>query len=216
MNILALEGALGCFSCALIAGRREFTEQLEAKVALERGLTLVQALLHRAELSPHELHRVAVGCGPGSFTGLRIALSYAKSLAQGWRLPLVAVSSFDVLEGDVTQTPLLTVVTPRTGVISARLRDRLGERRASGLVSQALEQLLDGFPERSIGVINASKDVLAALGERAMDVHILPCPPPPPALSLARMARREVPAISSHSVRADYGELPAAIVRGLP
>ncbi len=216
MKILALEGALGSFSCALIIDGQEFSEQLDGKVALEQGLTLVQTLLARSGLCGPDIDRIAVGCGPGSFTGLRVALSYAKSLAQAWSLPLVALSSFDIITSDVSELPVLTAVQPRAGLISARLREQGRERRASGPIAEALQRLLAGFSGPCLTVINPAKDVLAAVGERANDVRILPAQTFPPALSLARLARRAVPAPNLHSVRADYGELPAARIPRLP
>ncbi len=215
MNVLALEGALGSFSCALLVDCNDSCDQVEGNLALEQGMSLVPRVLQRAGLSPLALDRLAVGIGPGSFTGLRIALSYAKSLAQGWRLPLVALSSFDVIAGNEKAVPLLTVVEPRPGIISGRLRTLAGERRASGPLAAALDELLAGQTQ-PLTAINPPEDVLAALGERAIDVHVVTHQTLPPALSLARLARSAVPAASLHAVRADYGELPAAKVPRLP
>ncbi len=215
MNILALEGALGSFSCALLARGGESSEQLDGRLALEEGMTLVSRLLQRAGVSPDELDRIAVGCGPGSFTGLRIALSYAKSLAQGWRLPLVALSSFDIIAGKESAVPLLTVVQPRHGFISGRLLTAAGERRASGPLADAIGRLVTPMEYR-VTVVNPPEDVLAALGERAIDVRIVTEQTSPPALSLARLACCTAPARTFHEVRADYGEQPPAKIPRLP
>ena len=45
----------------------------------------------------HLLDAVAVGKGPGSYTGLRIGVSFAKGLCYGLRIPLVAIGSLDAL-----------------------------------------------------------------------------------------------------------------------
>lgn len=62
------------------------------KVAL-----FVDELLRETGIAPDELDAVAVGKGPGSYTGLRIGVSFAKGLCYGLQKPLVAVGSLDAL-----------------------------------------------------------------------------------------------------------------------
>lgn len=57
----------------------------------------VDELLRETEIAPDELDAVAVGKGPGSYTGLRIGVSFAKGLCYGLQKPLVAVGSLDAL-----------------------------------------------------------------------------------------------------------------------
>ena len=57
----------------------------------------VDELLRETGIGPDDLDAVAVGKGPGSYTGLRIGVSFAKGLAYGLRKPLVAVGSLDAL-----------------------------------------------------------------------------------------------------------------------
>ena len=133
MNVLAVDGALGGFSAAIacdgIVAGRVFES---GNVALERGLSAVSAALRDAGRVPAEIDRLAVGIGPGTFTGLRIAIAYAKALAAVWGRPLVPIDSFDILEFGRTFDDVLTVVVGRPGVISARYRFGGQTRRASG------------------------------------------------------------------------------------
>lgn len=62
------------------------------KVAL-----FVDELLRETGIQPDELDAVAVGMGPGSYTGLRIGVSFAKGLCYGLQKPLIAVGSLDSL-----------------------------------------------------------------------------------------------------------------------
>ena len=54
---------------------------------------MVRQVLEHAGIDHGELAAIAVGTGPGLFTGLRVGISSAKALAQAWRLPIVAVPS---------------------------------------------------------------------------------------------------------------------------
>lgn len=57
----------------------------------------VDELLRETDIAPDDLDAVAVGKGPGSYTGLRIGVSFAKGLCYGLRKPLLAVGSLDAL-----------------------------------------------------------------------------------------------------------------------
>jgi tRNA threonylcarbamoyl adenosine modification protein YeaZ len=211
VNVLALDGALGAFSAAIASGGEIAASRREAgNVALERGLAIVGELLGQAGLAPRELDRLAVGVGPGGFTGLRIAITYAKTLALAWERPLAPISSFDLLEFGRQFERVLAVVVGRPGVISARYRSGEEIRRASGAVGEVLDAVL---PPRSgdgaLGVVGAPKDVLRALDERALIVRIFEPLVTPAAAAAALAAASRVPPASLHEVRADYGELPA-------
>jgi tRNA threonylcarbamoyladenosine biosynthesis protein TsaB len=211
MNVLALDGALGLFSAAAARdGRIAGCAQQTGNIALERGLYLVRQALDEAGLESASIDRLAVGTGPGSFTGLRIAIAYAKSLAAAWRLPLVPISSFDLVEFGRSFDRVLAVVVGRPGVISARYRSGGETRRASGRTADVLEELLAGRQDGPLEVVGAPKDVLHALAERGLDVRPLDPPVTPAAAAAALAAGSRTPPASLHEVRADYGELPAA------
>lgn len=212
-----MDGALGEFSAAAARENRiAGSASQSGNIALERGLVIVQTVLEQAELSAEKLDRLAVGIGPGSFTGLRIAIAYAKSLAAAWRRPLVAISSFDLLEYGSDVERVLTVVVGRPGVISARYREGHEVRRASGRVDEVLDHLLLTLPPQGdkpaspLDVVGAPKDVLDALAERAISVRPIDPAIMPAAAAAALAAGSIAPSVSLHEVRADYGELPAA------
>ncbi len=212
MIVLAIDAALGGFSAAIASdGRALAVEELPGNVALEQGLLAVSRVLRAAQLRPDELERLAVGIGPGSFTGVRIAISYAKSLALGWRRPLAGVNSFDAIEaGTANPEPLLTVVRGRTGVVSVRYRYDGAEQRASGYVNDVLAEL--GAPRGTLSVIGDAEDVLHGLAERGFSVQKIERAVLPTALAVATVAASRPASRSSHEIRADYGELPAAKV----
>jgi tRNA threonylcarbamoyladenosine biosynthesis protein TsaB len=210
VNVLAFDAALGAFSAAIAAdGAVVAAESESGNVALERGLMIVDAALAAAKLRPERIDRLAVGVGPGSFTGLRIAIAFAKSLAAVWQRPLVPIDSFDLLEFGGHFDRVLSVVVGRPGVISARYRRGSEVRRASGWTAQALAQVLPEGVE-TLAVVGAPEDVLHALAERAIAVHPVIPAVMPAAAAAALAAALRTPSKSPHEVRADYGELPAA------
>lgn len=207
MNVLALDGALGAFSAAIACdGRIAASLSEPGNVALERGLAIVEAAFGEARLKHGDIDRLAVGIGPGRFTGLRIAVAYAKALAAVWNRPLVPVLSFDILEYGSGFTRVLTIVEGRPGVISARYRAGEELRRASGRIADVLDALR---PEGEVDVVGAPEDVLHALAERAIIVRSVEPLVTPAAAAAALAAGARSPAKSLHEVRADYGELPA-------
>lgn len=63
----------------------------------EKISLLVKQSVQQSQVELSELGEIRVGVGPGSFTGLRIGVSFCKGLAWSHRVPLVGVCSFDAL-----------------------------------------------------------------------------------------------------------------------
>lgn len=72
-------------------------ETLEEKSHASRLTVFIEEVLRETGMSFREIDAVAVGKGPGSYTGLRIGVSTAKGLCFGSNLPLLAVGTLEVL-----------------------------------------------------------------------------------------------------------------------
>jgi len=98
IKILAIESATDSCSVALRIGKN--TKQsisMQPRSHSELILPMVDELMSEAGLEIKQLDAIAFGCGPGSFTGLRIATGMVQGLAFGSNVPVVAVSSLAVL-----------------------------------------------------------------------------------------------------------------------
>ncbi len=63
----------------------------------------IQEILSEAKLEPKKLDAIAVGSGPGSYTGLRIGVSAAKGMAYALQIPLIAVNTLKLMAGGVAE-----------------------------------------------------------------------------------------------------------------
>ena len=109
-GVALFDGAVVLAECAWFSGRRH----------AEQVLPVVDLLLRNADATPADLTAVAVATGPGSWSGLRVGMSFAKSLALGRELPLVGVPTLDVLAYPHRRGALPVVPLVRLG------RDRYG------------------------------------------------------------------------------------------
>lgn len=96
--ILAIDTATKAISLALAAEGAtlaESTWQSANNHTIELA-PAVERMLSEARVSAESLAAVAVAIGPGSFTGVRIGLAFAKGLALARRLPLIGVRTLDI------------------------------------------------------------------------------------------------------------------------
>ncbi|HNY80238.1 MAG: tRNA (adenosine(37)-N6)-threonylcarbamoyltransferase complex dimerization subunit type 1 TsaB [Sedimentisphaerales bacterium] len=106
--ILAVEtssrvGSVALASGSELLGQATFTAPMQHSAEI---MPAIVELLHRSSRSPLNLEQVHISIGPGSFTGLRIAVAAAKAmhLANGTRI--VAVDSLDAIAANVKDAPV--------------------------------------------------------------------------------------------------------------
>jgi len=98
VKLLALDTSSACCSVALADG--EAGVQRSVATARDHArllLPMIDEVLAEAGIGLRALDGIAFGCGPGSFTGLRIAAAVTQGLAAGAGLPVLPVSSLRAL-----------------------------------------------------------------------------------------------------------------------
>ena len=146
-------------------------------------LALSEELLSRAGRRWGELSRIAVGVGPGGFTGLRIGVSTGRALAQAHGLPLAAVSSLEALavgaRAIAAGRPVVAAIDARRGEVFAAAWSAAGESllQPAAYRPDVLVETIGTFAEAPLAVgdgVLRFADALAASG--------IASPPSDPAL----------------------------------
>lgn len=94
MLVLAFDTATDKATSALVRDGEVLAERVSRAATLFED---VDALLRQGGARPSDLDALAVGIGPGSFTGVRIGLAAARGLALSLDLPVAGVSTLDAL-----------------------------------------------------------------------------------------------------------------------
>lgn len=133
MKILALDTATEGCSVALERSGERFSrfERVDNNHG-QRLPEMVHGVLADAKMPTGELTAIVCGHGPGSFSGVRIAVAYAKGMAAGLGIPLQGVSSLALLAQGLHRKYRSDLVLPaidaRMGQIYLGLYDIVGGR----------------------------------------------------------------------------------------
>ena len=136
-----------------------------------RLLPLCADVLERAGVGYEHLAKLAVGVGPGTFTGLRIGVATARALAQASAVPLVGVSTLQSL---ALNAAVKAGGPPAVGAVAAVLDARRGEAFAAVWPIDDAEgepQIAPGAftPEALVRALGSVRLPLLALGEGAIE-----------------------------------------------
>lgn len=135
-------------------------EQLLFEASIEKanvhGAVLAELVndgLKRIGISSPDITAIACSSGPGSFTGLRIGMSYAKGLAFGLDIPLVTVSNYEILKScaPAGSEKIISVIDARRGRFYVHtFKDELQESFNTGTTNW--DGLMPMIDERSVVV----------------------------------------------------------------
>lgn len=122
MNLLAIETSTESCSVALLCADGIFERsELAPRRHAGRVLPMAEAVLKEAGLQRKQLDGIAVGRGPGAFTGVRLGVSVAQGLAFALALPVVPVSSLAALamQAPNDDAAILALIDARMGEVYA-------------------------------------------------------------------------------------------------
>ena len=153
----------------------------------------VEIILREAKMSPRRLSQIAVGIGPGSFTGLRVSLAFAKGMARALTIPIWPVLSLKIIAANLAACgQSVAVISPaRRGQVHYALFDCLLLEMIEGPVVIGHAALLECLPPDAAllgpGVAKLEDALRAQLQDRIpADVNAHR----PHACHLARLARQ--------------------------
>ena len=195
MRVLAVETSSLAGGVALLDGERLVAEyQLDVSVThSERLMSAVDRVLADARWTPRDLAGLAVAVGPGSFTGLRIAVSTVKGLALALDLPIAAVPTLDAMAAALpwAALPVCPVLDARKGEVYASLYRWDGEamRREWDYLALAPAALAARLDEPVLVVGDGAGGVRSPYARAVPPPRRLPSPACVGALGLARLRR---------------------------
>lgn len=122
MKLLAIDTATEACSAAALDGETVVERyQLAPRAHNRLILPMIEEVLAEFGIKKQQLDAVAFGCGPGSFTGLRIAAGVAQGLALGLDLPVLPVSTLAALALDAS------MISPIPPCVFSCIDARMGE-----------------------------------------------------------------------------------------
>ena len=103
MKILAIESSGSSLSIAISENSNIVTEYFynAGKIHSDVLVPLTEKIVKDAKWNLKDIDKFAVSCGPGSFTGIRVAMSVIKTLAQTLNKPVVSVDTLEILKNQL-------------------------------------------------------------------------------------------------------------------
>ncbi len=164
MIVLGLDTCLNACSVAVLDGE---TVLAHRSVAMARGhqeqlAPMAQAVMADAGLAFDRLERIGTTVGPGSFTGLRVGIAFAKGLASALSIPVVGVGTLDVLAAGATGLVAAVIDARRDQVYLQVFENGQALMAPDGLpIGTALARLAELAMGRELTLIGSGAPLLA-------------------------------------------------------
>ncbi|MFC1517052.1 tRNA (adenosine(37)-N6)-threonylcarbamoyltransferase complex dimerization subunit type 1 TsaB [Candidatus Margulisiibacteriota bacterium] len=186
MIILGINTATTCLSLALLNDHKVLLEKtVEGPTAkAEQLIPWLEELLSQVNLSLKGLQGIGIAQGPGAFTGLRIGVTTAKTLAQMLSIPLVGISTIEAYAYQFIKNK----TAPLIRIILKACRDELNTALFS-INNGTLVQLEEDHPEKQEMLFERIRNENSSLaGDIPKDFSSRKLPGEPTAVSIAKLA----------------------------
>jgi len=166
MKILSLDTAMAACSAAVIDTETDLPLTADF-VAMERGHAealppMVARVMSGAGLTFSQIDRIAVTTGPGTFTGVRIGLAFARGLGLARNIPVIGLGTLSAIAANETRrAPLLIVADARNDEVYAAVFIP-GRSENSAPQISTLRSAVAGLPVGSLVLGTAARAVIAA------------------------------------------------------
>ena len=171
MLILGIDTSTKICTCSIFDSENGVIAETSLSVKKNHSnivMPIIDNLFKISDLTINDIDKIAVAIGPGSFTGVRIALGIAKGLAMALNKPLIAVNELDILEAIASGNE--NEIIP---LIDAR-KERVYYKYQNTYVDDYLINLISNFDKNKKyifvgdGAINYKNILKDNLGENAI------------------------------------------------
>lgn len=165
MIVLALDTCLNACSVAVLEGETVLAHQSEtmSRGHQERLAPMARAVMIEAGLPFDRLSRIAATVGPGSFTGLRVGVAFAKGLASALSIPAVGVGALEALAAEATGLVAAAVDARRDQIYLQVFEDGQALMAPDGLaIGTAMARLAELAAGRNMTLIGSGAPLLAS------------------------------------------------------
>jgi tRNA threonylcarbamoyladenosine biosynthesis protein TsaB len=194
MIVLGLDTCLASCSVAVLDGERVLgsAREVMARGHQERLAPMAREVMARAGLGFDRLDRIAVTVGPGSFTGLRVGIAFAKGLTLALGRPAVGIGTLEALAADAQGLVFAAIDARRGQLYLQAFEDGRALTAPDALTAEVaaarLAELSQGRPVTLVGSGAAllaeaapGARIIAAEGADARHVaHLAAARPPAP------------------------------------
>ncbi|SFE90470.1 tRNA (adenosine(37)-N6)-threonylcarbamoyltransferase complex dimerization subunit type 1 TsaB [Alteribacillus iranensis] len=216
MKILAIDTSTHVMGVALAEDNKllgEYVTNFKKNHSL-RLMPAIHELLKELDIKPQDLDAIAVAKGPGSYTGVRIGVTTAKSMAWALNIPVYGVSSLKVLarNGTYFSGVICPFIDARRGQVYTGLYKMGAEHQIKTIISDhivAMEDWLHYIKEKNEPVLFLSQDydlhhslISESLADQAVVGNGMDMLPKPSVL-LSLAFEQEKP-ISAHALVPEY------------